>query len=146
MGDNEDLRRRSFDLDARAYEAERPGYPDALFDELVALSGAAPGARVLEIACGTGKATRSLVARGLHVTGVELGANLAAVAREIFEGQPVSVHVGRFEDWEAPRSAFDLAVCAQAYHWIDPEAAGPKIARALSPGSMLACFWNADME
>lgn len=141
---DEDARRRSFDEAAEAYDAERPGYPEALFDDLFAeLAGSA---RVLEIGCGTGKATRSLLARGAHVVGVELGANLAAVARRHFAGAGFEVHVARFEDWEAPGAAFDLAVSAQAYHWVHPEIAGAKIARALRPGAQAAFFWNADVE
>jgi SAM-dependent methyltransferase len=139
---DDETRRRSFDQVAREYEAARPGYPDALFDDLCEAAGAKPGSSVLEIASGTGKATRSLARRGLRVTCVEAGANLAAVAREVLAGLPIEIHVCRFEDWEEPAAAFDLAACGQAYHWIDPEVAGPKIARALRPGAPLGCFWN----
>lgn len=137
--DEEDDKRRSFDAVARAYEAERPGYPDALFDRIATR---ATGRRALEIACGTGKATRGLLDRGFEVTAVELGPSLAAVAREALAGEALTVHVGRFEDWDAPTAAFDVALCAQAYHWIDPEQAGPKIARAVGPGGWFACLWN----
>ncbi|WP_424213361.1 class I SAM-dependent methyltransferase [Streptomyces sp. BI20] len=81
----DDVRRvalsRTFDGDAELYDRARPGYPDALFDDLAEFAGAVPGARVLEIGAGTGKATVPLVARGCRVTAVEVGANMAAVAR-----------------------------------------------------------------
>lgn len=140
---DEETRRRSFDLGARAYEAERPGYPEALFDDLPL----APGSHALEIACGTGKATRSIAARGVRVTAVEISESMAAIAREVLAGNNVEIHVARFEEWEPPAGArYDIALSAQAYHWIDPERAGPKIARLLAPGAVLACFWNVDLE
>ena len=46
------------------------------------MRGPAPGAAVLEIGCGTGQLTRSLLARGLRVTAVEPGRQLVARARE----------------------------------------------------------------
>ena len=49
--------RRTFDAVADLYEAARPSYPNELFDDLVDLAELKPGARLLEIGCGTGKAT-----------------------------------------------------------------------------------------
>jgi SAM-dependent methyltransferase len=84
---------------------------------------------------------------GVRVTAVEIGASMAEVAREVLAGQPVEIHVARFEEWEPREGArFDLAVCAQAYHWMDPERANPKIARLLAPGAKLSCFWNYDED
>jgi 16S rRNA A1518/A1519 N6-dimethyltransferase RsmA/KsgA/DIM1 with predicted DNA glycosylase/AP lyase activity len=48
--------------------------------DLVRLAGLGPGDRVIEIGCGTGQATVPLAERGLTITAVELGAELAAVA------------------------------------------------------------------
>ena len=46
------------------------------------MGGLGPGAPVLEIGCGTGQLTRSLLARGLRVTAVEPGERLIARARD----------------------------------------------------------------
>src|SRR6187549_3838365 len=73
--------RVTFDEDAERYDRARPGYPTAVFDDLLALAGLGPGARVLEIGCGTGQATVPLAERGCEVVAVELGAQMAAVAR-----------------------------------------------------------------
>ena len=42
-----------------------------------------PGGRILEIGPGTGKASVALAARGLTLVGVEVGEQLAAVARRM---------------------------------------------------------------
>src|SRR5215212_6661519 len=73
--------RATFQEVPELYDRARPTYPDALFDDLEEMAGLRPGSRVLEIGPGTGKATVSLAGRGYGITGVELGADLAAVAR-----------------------------------------------------------------
>jgi 16S rRNA A1518/A1519 N6-dimethyltransferase RsmA/KsgA/DIM1 with predicted DNA glycosylase/AP lyase activity len=96
-------RRASFDKDAELYERARPGYPRELFDDLADLAGLRPGARVLEIGSGTGQATLPLAERKLEITAIELGPNLAAVARRKLARFPnVAVIVGAFEDWSLP--------------------------------------------
>src|SRR5215218_6990665 len=47
-----------------AYERGRPGYPADAVAELVRVLGVAPGATVLDLAAGTGKLTRQLMATG----------------------------------------------------------------------------------
>jgi hypothetical protein len=46
--------RETFNEDAERYDRARPHYPEQMFDDLAA-AGAAPGARVLETGCGTGR-------------------------------------------------------------------------------------------
>ena len=75
--------RQTFDTAAERYDRARPAYPDALFDELVAVTHLRPGARLLEIGSATGKATLPLARRGFDITCVELGADLAAVAEQL---------------------------------------------------------------
>ncbi|MDX3235535.1 class I SAM-dependent methyltransferase [Streptomyces sp. ME03-5709C] len=128
-----------FDEDAQLYDRVRPGYPDVLFDDLAAFAGLGPGARVLEIGCGTGQATVPLAERGYHVTAVELGPSMAAVARQRLTGHPgAEVVVSAFEDWPLPGEPFDAVVSATAFHWIDPAVAVVKSADALRPGGVLA--------
>ena len=78
--DREDLR-ETFDRASALYQRARPEYPDELFDHLVTVTGLAAGDRVLEVGCGTGKATLPLARRGFRITAIELGAQLAAAAR-----------------------------------------------------------------
>ncbi|HYX58713.1 MAG TPA: methyltransferase domain-containing protein, partial [Streptosporangiaceae bacterium] len=109
--------RRTFDAAAARYDRVRPEYPGALFDDLVALAGLKPGDHLLEVGCATGKATRPLARRGYRITCVELGTELAAVARQNLTGLEVEVVQAAFEQWQAPHP-FGLVYAATAWHWI----------------------------
>jgi SAM-dependent methyltransferase len=129
----------TFDEDAERYDRARPGYPPAIYDDLAELAGVGPGCRVLEIGCGTGQATVSLAERGCEVVAVELGAELAAIARRNLAGFPkVEVVTAPFESWPLPPEPFDVVFSATAFHWIDPAVRVVKSAEALRPGGVLA--------
>jgi len=83
------------------YDRARPGYPPALFDDLASIAGLGPGADVLEVGCGTGQATRGLVARGWHVTAIEPGPEMAAKVSENLPSALFAVERATFEAWEA---------------------------------------------
>ncbi len=143
MADPANDRRGSFDRAATLYDAARPAYPQALADDVVALSRIPPGGRILEIGCGTGQATLLFARHGYCIQCIELGANLAAVARRNLAPYPSAhVWVGPFENWPVVEGSFDLAVSATAFHWVDPVVGYPKVAHALAPGGALALFWN----
>lgn len=131
--------RAIFNEDAERYDRARPGYPPALFDDLAALAAIGPGSRVLEIGCGTGQATVALAERGYEVVAVELGAELAAVARRNLAQYPgVQVVTTAFEAWPLPPEPFDVVLAATSFHWIDPAVRMVKTAAALRPGGTLA--------
>ena len=124
-----------FDTMADEYDRRRPGYPDALIDHACQTAGLSVGDPVLEIGCGTGQLTRSLVARGLHVTAVEPGENLIAIAGRT-SAEVQFVH-SRFED-ALLGGPFPAAFSASAFHWIDPDMSWRKAADSLTPGGRLA--------
>jgi SAM-dependent methyltransferase len=140
--------RSTFNDVASLYDEVRPGYPERLFDDLASLSDTGAGAKVLEIGCGTGQATLPLARRGYRLLGVELGANLAAMARTKLADYPYArVLACSFEEWPPEEGAFNLVVSATAFHWIDPQVRYRKSAQALRPDGSLALIWNrADPE
>jgi SAM-dependent methyltransferase len=128
---------------AELYDRHRPAYPDELIDDLVAVAGLEAGALVLEIGAGTGKATAMFAARGFRVLGVEPSAEMAAVARRVCAGYPgVQIEQADFERWDPAGRAFPLLFAAQAWHWVEPETGFAKAAAVLTPGGVLAAFWN----
>lgn len=127
-------RAESFGSVAEQYDRFRPSYPVALIDDLLALGAA----EVLDVGCGTGRVGRLLVERGMSVLGVEIDAEMAAVARR----HGMTVEVSSFEDWTAGERRFDLLVSGQAWHWLDPEPAVAKAAAVLRPGGTAVVFWN----
>jgi SAM-dependent methyltransferase len=94
---------------------------------------------VLEIGCGTGQLTRSLLARGLRVTALEPGDQLIRVAEENLKdaGDVEFVHA-RLEDMQLPRESYEAVFSASAIHWVDPDLSWRKIADALAPNGTLA--------
>ena len=94
---------------------------------------------MLEIGCGTGKATLALAKRGLRVVCVEIGENLAAVARRnLAQYTGVEVLTSPFESWEPRGQLFDMALAATSWHWIDPEVRYQRTAQSLKPRGVLA--------
>lgn len=135
-----DERKRSFGAVAHAYDRIRPGYPDELFDDVLAFASG-PLDRVLEVGAGTGRATAALLARGLDVHAVEPDPAMAAVLQARLP--LVRLSVGGFETTPTD-GPYDLLVSAQAWHWVDRETRWARAASMLRPAGTLALFWNHD--
>ncbi len=121
------------------YDRNRPAYPDALIDQACEVAGISDGDRVLEIGCGTGQLTRSLLARGLRVTALEPGEQLIRLAEQNLRdvGDVEFLHA-RLEDMQLPRESYEAVFSASAIHWVDPDIGWRKIADALVPTGVLA--------
>jgi SAM-dependent methyltransferase len=147
MAEERDRLRTTFDEAASLYDEVRPGYPEDLFEDIVSLSGIPAGGRILEIGCGTGQATVPFARRGYRILCIELGENMAALARANLKWYPrAEVRTGAFEESSLQEEAFDLAFSATAFHWLDPAIAYPKAAGALRDGGSLALFWNVHVH
>jgi len=131
-----------FDEVAAAYDRVRPGYPARMYADLAELSGVGPDARVLEVGCGPGQATRDLLARGWRVHAVEPGAALAERAVANAAGRPFDVDVTTFDEWDPAGRTFDMLFSATAYHWVAPDVRWQRAAAVLEPGATLALATN----
>ncbi|HVS44442.1 MAG TPA: class I SAM-dependent methyltransferase, partial [Candidatus Dormibacteraeota bacterium] len=108
-------RARLFDREAERYDRARPAYPAALIDQVL---GPSPrGLSVLDVACGTGIASRQFAQRGARVLGIDLNPAMAEIARR----HGIPTEVAEFEAWDPAGRTFDVVTCAQAWHWLDPE-------------------------
>ena len=130
---------RTFDEVPELYDRVRPGYPGELFADLVAITGMGGQSSVLEVGCGTGQATRSLAALGCHVTAVEPGAGMAALARRrLADFGNVEVENSSFEEWDDRGRRFDVLVAASSWHWVDPSVGWRRAHEVLRPGGWIA--------
>jgi SAM-dependent methyltransferase len=139
VADDRERLRFTFDEVAELYDEARPGYPERLLDDLVLLGRLTPSGSILEVGCGTGQATRRLAERGFDVLCVELGENLAVVARRnLASYRRVRVLTAAFESWDPGQSRFDMVFAATSFHWLDPAVRCERAAGALRPGGALA--------
>lgn len=129
-----------FSAGADDYERGRPSYPGDAVAVLCEELGIGPGARVLDLAAGTGKLTRLLVPTGAEVVAVE---PVAEMRRRLEQAAP-QAHVldGTAERIPLPDGSVDVVTVAQAFHWFDTPKALAEIAWVLKPGGGLGLVWN----
>ncbi len=120
---------------AGEYERGRPDYAPAVVGALAAELRLAPGARVLDLAAGTGKLTRALIDFGLDVVAVEPQASLRAVLAERIGAE--RVRDGLAEAIPLPDDSVAAVTVADAFHWFDQPRALAEMRRVLLPGGGL---------
>jgi SAM-dependent methyltransferase len=122
-----------------------PAMFDPFAKTLMEQAGVEPGDRVLDIACGTGAASRA-AARAAgpdgSVTGVDLGEPTLAVARSFEPEQgaaPIEFLQADATQLPVEDSSYDVAICQQGLQFFpDKPAALTEMRRALKPGGRLA--------
>lgn len=121
---------------AGAYERGRPEYAPAAVGAMAAELRLGTEALVLDLAAGTGKLTRALVAAGLDVIAVEPQAELRQVlAASVGEHRVLD---GLAEEIPLDDDAVEAVTVADGFHWFDQAAALSEIRRVLRPEGGLA--------
>ena len=127
-----------FNRMADVYDA-RPPYPTALVDTLCELA-TNTGPRVLDIGAGIGHLALPLALRGLDVVAIEP----ARAMLDRLQSSAVSTGLG-LRSFHAAAEALpldcppvDLALIADAVHFVDAELAGAQLRRVLVPNGVLA--------
>lgn len=107
--------------------------------DVLELIDAAPGALAVDLGCGNGGLTGSLVQRGYRVIGVDASETMLALARERYPDIPLlQADACDFTLLEKADVIFSNAVL----HWIDAgrqDALIQNLARQLAPGGQLVC-------
>lgn len=121
---------------ADTYERGRPDYPPAVAGALAAELRLATGSPVLDLAAGTGKLTRALLAAGFDVVAVEPLAALRELLAERIGAE--RVRDGVAEAIPLADGSVAAVTVADAFHWFDRARALTEIRRVLRPGGGLA--------
>jgi SAM-dependent methyltransferase len=111
-----------FNRMAALYDA-RPPYPDALVTALLPY-----GPRVLELGAGTGHLAIPLAQRGCQVTAVEPAREMLAQLEQRVGALPIVPLHAQAESLPLA-GPFDLALIADALHFLDAERTGLELAR-----------------
>ncbi|MBV8221028.1 MAG: class I SAM-dependent methyltransferase [Solirubrobacterales bacterium] len=129
-----------FQQGADAYERGRPGYPPEVVEWLTRELDLRPGRTVLDVAAGTGKLTRELVASGATVIAVEPVPAMRAVLERVVPA--AGALDGTAETLPIDSGAVDAITVASAFHWFDGPASAAEFHRVLRSGGRLALLWN----
>src|SRR5689334_10252480 len=131
----------AFDRVPSLYDRARPDYPAEAVDWMVAALGVGPESTVVDLAAGTGKLTKALLARArARVVAVEPS---AAMLRRLREVAPTADAIeGTAEAIPLPDATADAVTVAQAFHWFANDTALAEIHRVLRPDGRLALVWN----
>ena len=148
MDVNFEERKYTFDDIAEEYEKIRPTYPKELFQDLFTYANIEKEDRILEIGCGTGKATEGLAQLGYkQIDCIELGEQLAQFTASKFRNENgIHVYQGDFESWERQGDLYSLAVSATAFHFINPEIGYQKVVNLLHKHGTMAFFWTYHLQ
>lgn len=97
-----------------------------------------PDAALVDLACGTGNAALSAVARGARVTGVDITPELMAIGAQKDGGGSVTWMAADASDTGLPGGSFDAAVSNMGIVFVEPTAQVAELARLLTSGGGLA--------
>lgn len=132
--------RRGFASAADVYEESRPGYPTDAIEWLTGELELRPGKTVVDLAAGTGKLTRLLIATGANIIAIEPVAEMRDALVRTAPG--ADARHGTAERTGLPDASADAVTVAQAFHWFDGPAALAEVHRVLRPAGRLALVWN----
>ena len=117
-----------------------------LAQEFVSWLAAPPGLRWIDVCCGSGVVTETIVARAAphSVTGVDASAQQIDFARQRRARPNVSFETGDAMALRFPEASFDAAVCGLGLNFIpSPLRALEEFRRVVSPGGTIAIYvWD----
>jgi ubiquinone/menaquinone biosynthesis C-methylase UbiE len=131
---------RSFEQVADLYERVRPEYPEDAVAWIVDELDLRPGRTVLDLAAGTGKLTRQLLASSADVIAVEPGEAMLAELRRAVPN--VRAFSGAAERIPLGDDSVDAITVGQGFHWFRFDEALAEMHRVLRTSGGVALLWN----
>jgi len=125
------------------YIKYRPSYPPEVISFLEKHCNLSADSIIADIGSGTGIFSALLLNRGYKVYAVEPNDAMQQAAVEQFKADKNFIPVdGTAEGTTLPGKSVDLIVCAQAFHWFDPEKTQVEFKRILKDDGFAALVWN----
>ncbi|MDE2079646.1 MAG: methyltransferase domain-containing protein [Patescibacteria group bacterium] len=124
------------------YQRYRKSHPTEIFEKLLSLLRERQYATVLDLGCGSGKSTESLVREGMGVTGCDPDRRMLRTAAQRAQKKqlPIAYVFGRAEQLPFRDGNFDAVVVGSAFHWFAHKRAVLEIKRVMNPGGLLYIF------
>ena len=124
-----------FDSLSELYGRYRSGYSAELFEAVLVACKPGP-LDVLDLAAGTGLSARGLQGRASSLVACDIAPRM--LAQNPASGRVVA----RAEALPFRDAGFDLVACAQAFHWMVPDATYLELWRVLRRGGVAAIWWK----
>ena len=121
---------------------------EAVIAAILDAANVAPGAHVLDVACGTGVLIPDYLGRGAaSVTAIDVSPQMIRIAREKFAGEDrVRFLCGDAQEWDFGRR-FDCILIYNAFpHFSQPEKLFKNLSRQLRPGGRLTVAHGMSRE
>jgi SAM-dependent methyltransferase len=125
---------------ADVYDAHRPAPPPALLDILHLLAQTERPRLVVDLGAGTGLSTRVWADRADEVVGVEANPSMLERAWAATDARNVRYVEAFAAETDLPAGRADVVSCAQAFHWMEPDAVLAEAARLLRRGGVFAAY------
>ena len=124
------------DWNAEWYE-NKHGFVAEYGRELLSCVPENPEQSILDLGCGTGTLTHTLLEKSASVTGLDSSPEMIAKARQLYPGMDFRVLDARLMPW---RNRFDIVFSNAALHWIpDHGTLLNAVSRVLKPQGKLVC-------
>jgi ubiquinone/menaquinone biosynthesis C-methylase UbiE len=119
------------------YRRGRPYHHPRSLARVQSLIGAAPVARAIDVACGTGLSTVALADLAADVVGLDISPEMMRAAPD---GPRTSYALGRAEALPFRAGSFDAVTCSSGVHWFDQCRFFAELHRVLRPGGWVALY------
>lgn len=132
----------SFNSNHKLYDKVRPDFVVQAVTALVNGCQLKAGSKVVELASGTGKFTKSIADKGYDIIAVEPSEGMNDSFKKNFPQIPLLE--GSSYSIPLPDKQADAVLIAQAYHWFADHKSLEEINRVLKPTGYLGLIWNYD--
>ncbi len=132
------LMKSEFGKLSQAYSVARLGYPQVVIDNVV--SFADKKAKILDIGCGTGIATRQLAQNGFKVFACDSDKKMIEEANK-YPKENIRYYTADAKSLPFDNESFDLVTAFGAFHWFCDEVSITEIRRAMKRDSIF-CVVN----